>query len=73
MTSRFGQAWTPEDDATILRMAEANASAFLIAAKLRRSISSIQRRAPTLGVKIRSERERKADANRASQAAERNA
>jgi hypothetical protein len=61
MIRRGGQAWTPEDDAIIKRMAEANASAFLIAAKLRRTISSIQRRAPTLGVKIRSERQRKAD------------
>jgi hypothetical protein len=63
---RFGQAWTEEDDETIRKMAEANSSAFLIAARLRRSIASIQRRAPTLGVKIRSERQRKADVSKAS-------
>jgi hypothetical protein len=71
MIKRGGQAWTPQDDETIKRMATANASAFLIAAKLRRSISSIQRRAPLLGVKIRSERQRRADVSK--DAAERHA
>ena len=65
MTRRFGRAWTPEEDETIRKMAGANASPFLIAAKLKRTVSSVQRRAPILGAKIRSERQRKSDVSKA--------
>lgn len=60
MSQHFGKEWTPEEDETVRLMAEANATPFAIAARLKRTVSSIRRRAPVIGVKIRSERERKA-------------
>lgn len=51
--SRSGNDWTSEDDETIRTMAAANASAFLIAAKIKRTLSSVKRRAMAMGIKIR--------------------
>jgi hypothetical protein len=59
MNLRSGAEWSPEEDETIRAMAAANASAVRIAARLRRTVSGIQRRAMAKGIKIRSPREQR--------------
>jgi hypothetical protein len=63
--ARRGDDWTPADDDTIRRMAAANASAILIAARIKRTASAVKRRAWAKGIKIRSPQERRAEIKRA--------
>lgn len=52
MKARRGDGWTEQDDEIIRRMAAADASSFLIAAKLKRSEPAVKKRAWSMGVKI---------------------
>jgi hypothetical protein len=42
--------WTPEDDARLKSLIEANTSAHLIAAKLKRSVNAVKARAQVLSI-----------------------
>jgi hypothetical protein len=66
MKSRRGDGWTADDDETMRRMAEANASPLLIAARLKRTASSISRRAAEKGIKLKTLRDQRAIIRRAS-------
>jgi len=69
--ARTGSAWTLEDDDTIRRMAEANASAVLIAAKIKRTVSGVKRRAAVLQVRLRTTRDQRAIFRQADEQARR--
>jgi hypothetical protein len=45
--------WTPEEDARLKSLIEANTSLHLIAAKLKRSVAAIRSRASTLDIPIK--------------------
>jgi hypothetical protein len=52
MGMNTGGVWTPEDDEILRTMVAAGRSAFLIAAKLKRSVNSVQRRGHELGIRV---------------------
>jgi hypothetical protein len=45
--------WTPQEDALVRRMAEANTRPEVIAAKLNRSVHAIKARAYTIGLPLK--------------------
>lgn len=57
MSVRRGEDWTPDDDETIRQMAATNASAVRIAARLKRTVSSVSRRAMAMCIPIRNVRD----------------
>lgn len=69
MRGRKGAGWTAGEDETIRHMAEANASAVRIAARLRRTVSSVSRRAVAQGISIRTNRDMRTAVKRAGEEA----
>jgi hypothetical protein len=51
--ARKQHKWTPEEDARLKSLVEANTSIHLIAAKLKRSVVAVRARARTLDISIK--------------------
>jgi hypothetical protein len=66
MRSRKYSNWTTEDDAILRKMTGEKKSALLIAAKLRRSLTSVRRRGTEIGAAVVSMRETKMRAREAA-------
>lgn len=65
MFARRGDGWTDEQDEIIRRMHAAGATAFLVAARLRRSESAVKKRAWSLGLRFVSHQARRSQIKRA--------
>ena len=53
MPENSSNKWTPEEDARLKSLVEANTSIHLIAAKLKRSVGAVRTRASTLDIPIK--------------------
>jgi polysaccharide deacetylase 2 family uncharacterized protein YibQ len=63
--------WTEQELSDLRAMAEKNASAVRIAARVKRTVNSVRRRAAEMGVKLRSTREYRVSLKRAQELASR--
>jgi hypothetical protein len=63
--------WTEQELSELRAMAEKNASAVRIAARVKRTVSSVRRRAAEMGLKLRSTREYRVSLKRAEELASR--
>ena len=53
MPENSSNKWTPEEDARLKSLIEANTSIHLIAAKLKRSVAAVRARASTLDISMK--------------------
>lgn len=66
MFARRGNGWTERDDEIIRTMAAADASAFLVAAKLKRSVSAVKKRARSMKIHLTPHQSRGSTISRAN-------